>query len=128
VYPVTICWEPYQDQKPSEDAVSFRSIYPPDAQRVEEEDEGIPQLPAAAANHRRGISDVTTRSEREQEHEQEHEQERPAARRGGRRVGASEFEGLGIRDGEEAQGTPEGRVTRTRRIRQPRRAPGDVLQ
>jgi hypothetical protein len=77
------------------------------------EDEGTPQPLAVAANHRRGISDVTTRSEREQEHEQE----RPAARRGGRRVGASELEGLGIRGEEEAQGTPEERVTRTRRIR-----------
>jgi hypothetical protein len=87
-------------------------------------EESTPEPPAAAANHRRGISDVITRSEREQQHEQE----RPAARRGGRRVGASELEGLGIGGGEEAQGTPEGRVTRTRRIRQPRRAPGDVLQ
>jgi len=142
VYPVTICWEPSQDQTPSErprDAVSFRSSYPPEAQRVEEdedtpveededtsveEDEDTPQPSAAAANHRRGISDVTTRSEREQEHEQE----RPAARRGGRRVGASELEGLGIGVREEAQGTSEGRVTRTRKIRAPRRAPGDELQ
>jgi hypothetical protein len=126
VYPVTICWEPSQDQTPSEhpwDAVSFRSSYPPEARRVEE-DEDTPQPPAAAANHRRGISDVTTRSEREQEHEQE----RPAARRGGRRVDASELEGLGIGVGEQAQGTSEGRVTRTRKIRAPRRAPGDELQ
>jgi hypothetical protein len=43
-------------------------------------------------------------------------------------VGASELEGLGIGGGEEAQGTPEVKVTRTRRIRQPRRAPGDILQ
>ena len=86
-----------------------------------EEDESTPQPPAAAADHRRGISDVTTRSEREQEHEQE----RPAARR---HVGAGELEGLGIRDGEEAQGTSEGRVIRTRKIRVPRRAPGDELQ
>jgi hypothetical protein len=127
VYPVTICWEPSQDQTPSEDlwdTISFRYTYPPEVQRVEEEDEGTPQPPAAAVNHRRGISDVTTRSEREQEHEQE----RPAARRGGRRVGASELEGLGVGGAEEAQGNPEGRVTRTRKIRQPRRAPGDVLQ
>jgi hypothetical protein len=92
VYPVTICWEPSQDQTPSEDpwdTFSFRSTYPPEAQRVEE---STPEPPAAAANHRRGISDVITRSEREQQHEQE----RPAARRGGRRVGASELEGLGI--------------------------------
>jgi len=124
VYPVTICWEPYQDQTPSEgpwDAISFRSTYPPEAQRVEEEDEGTPQPPAAAADHRRGISDVTTRSEREQEHEQE----RPAARR---RVGAGELEGLSIRDREEAQEASEERVTRTRKIRAPRRAPGDELQ
>ena len=67
---------------------------------------------------------MTTRSEREQQHEQEH----PAARRGGRRVGASELEGLGIRGGEEAQGTSEGRTTRTRKIRAPHRAPGDELQ
>jgi len=122
VYPVTICWEPSRDQTPSEDlwdTFSFRSTYPPEAQRVEE---SAPEPPAATANHRRGISDVTTRSEREQQHEQE----RPAARRGGRRVGASELEGLGI--GKEAQGTSEGRVTRTRKIRAPRRAPGDELQ
>jgi hypothetical protein len=67
---------------------------------------------------------VTNRSEREQQHEQEC----PAARCGGRRVGASELEGLGIGDGKEAQGTSEGRVTRTRKIRAPRRAPGDELQ
>ena len=124
VYPVTICWEPSLDQTPSEDlwdTFSFRSTYPPEAQRVEE---STPEPPAATANHRRGISDVTTRSEREQQHEQE----RPAARRGGRRVGASELEGLGIRDGEEGQETSEGRVTRTRTIRAPRRAPGDELQ
>jgi hypothetical protein len=87
-------------------------------------EENTPEPPAATANHRRGISDVTIRSEREQQHEQE----RPAVRRGGRRVGVSELEGLGIGGGEEAQGTSEGRVTRTRRIRQSRRAPGDVLQ
>jgi hypothetical protein len=130
VYPVTICWEPSQDLTLSEDpwdTFSFRSIYPPEVQRVEK---STPEPPAAAANHRRGISDVITGSEREQQHEQE----RPAARRGGRRVGASELEGLGIRGGEEEappqepQGAPEGRVTRTRRIRQPRRAPGDILQ
>jgi len=124
VYPVTICWEPSQDQTPSEDlwdTFSFRSTYPPEAQRVEE---STPEPPTATVNHRRGISDVTTRSEREQQHEQE----RPAARRGGRRVGAGELEGLGIRDGEEGQETSEGRVTRTRTIRAPRRAPGDELQ
>jgi hypothetical protein len=87
-------------------------------------EESTPEPPAATANHRRGISDVTTRSEREQQHEQE----RPAARRGGRRVGASELEGLGIRGGEEAQGTSGGRITRTRKIRAPHRAPGDELQ
>ena len=87
-------------------------------------EETTPEPAAATANHRRGISDVTTRSE----HEQQHEQERPALRRGGRRVGVSELEGLGIGGGGEAQGTSERRVTRTRRIRQPRRAPGDVLQ
>jgi hypothetical protein len=124
VYPVTICEEPSQDQTPSEDpwdTFLFRSTYPPEAQRVEE---STPEPPAVTVNHRRGISDVTTRSEREQQHEQEH----PATRRGKRRVGASELEGLGIRGGEEAQGTPEGRVTRTRRIKPPRRAPGDILQ
>jgi hypothetical protein len=135
VYPVTICWEPSQDQTPSEhpwDAVSFRSSYPPEVQRVEE-DEGTPQPPVTTANHRRGISDVTTRSEREQEHEQE----RPAARRSRRHISANELEGLDIEVGEvsevgevgeEAQGTSEGRVTRTRRIRAPRRATGDELQ
>jgi hypothetical protein len=87
-------------------------------------EESTPEPPAATVDHRRGISDVITRSEREQQHEQE----RSAARRGGRRVGASELEGLGIRGGEETQGTPEGRITRTRRIRQPRRALGDILQ
>jgi hypothetical protein len=60
--------------------------------------------------------------------EQQHEQARPAARRGRRRVGASELEGLGIGGGQEAQGTFEGRITRTRKIRAPRRAPGDELQ
>jgi hypothetical protein len=124
VYPVTICWEPSQNQTPFDDTwdtFSFRSSYPPEAQRVEE---STPEPPAATANHRRGISDVTTRSEREQQHEQE----RPAARRRRRGIGASELEGLGIGDEEEAQGTSEGRVTRTRRIRSPRRAPGDELQ
>jgi hypothetical protein len=87
-------------------------------------EESTPEPPAATANYRRGISDVTTRSEREQQHEQE----RPATHRGGRRIGASELKGLGIRDGEEAQETSEGRVTRTRKIRAPRRAPGDELQ
>jgi hypothetical protein len=87
-------------------------------------EESTPEPPTTTANHRRGISDVTTRSEREQQHEQE----RPAVRRGGRRVGAGELKGLGIRDGEEAQGASEGRVTRTRKIRAPRRAPGDELQ
>jgi hypothetical protein len=122
VYPVTICWEPSHDQTPFEDwdIFSFRFTYPPEAQLVEE---SIPEPPAATANHKRGISDVTTRSEREQQQKQE----RPAARRGGRRVGASELEGLGIGGGEEAQGATEGRVTRTRKIRAPRRAPGDEL-
>jgi hypothetical protein len=100
---------------------SFRSSYPPEAQRVEE---STPEPPAATANHRRGISDVTTRSEREQQHEQE----RPAARRSRRRVGASELDGLGIGGGEEAQGTSEGRTTHTRKIRAPRRAPGGELR
>jgi hypothetical protein len=124
VYPVTICWEPSQNQTPFDDTwdiFSFRSSYPPEAQRVEE---STPEPPAATANHRRGISDVTTRSEREQQHEQE----RPAARRRRRGIGAGELEGLGIGDEEEAQGTSEGRVTRTRKIRSPRRAPGDELQ
>jgi len=82
-YPVTICWEPSQDQTPSEDpwdTFSFRSTYTPEAQRVEE---STPEPRAAAINHRWGISDVTIR-------EQQHEQEHPAARRGGRRVNASE--------------------------------------
>jgi hypothetical protein len=82
-YPVTICWEPSQDQTPSEDpwdTFSFRSTYTPEAQRVEE---STPEPRAATANHRWGISDVTIR-------EQQHEQEHPAARRGGRRVNASE--------------------------------------
>jgi hypothetical protein len=50
------------------------------------------------------------------------------ARRGGGRVGVSELEGLSIRDKEEAQGTSEGRITRTRKIRVSRRAAGDELQ
>jgi hypothetical protein len=125
VYPVTICWEPSQDQTPSEhpwDAVSFRSSYPPEVQQVEENERT--SQPPAAASHKRGISDVATRSEREQEHEKE----RPAARHSGRRVGASELEGLGIEVEKEGQRTSEGRVTRTRKIRAPRRAPGDQLQ
>src|SRR5271170_6776257 len=74
-----------QDQTPSVDpwdTFSFRSTYSPEARRVEE---STPEPPAATANHRPGISDVTTRSKCEQQHEQE----RPATRRGGRRVGAS---------------------------------------
>jgi hypothetical protein len=51
----------------------------------------IPELPAAMTNHMRGISDVITRSRREQQHEQEY----PAARRGGRCVSASELVGFG---------------------------------
>ena len=66
-------------------------------------EESIPEPGAATANHRRGISDVTTRSEREQQHEEE----RPATRRGGRRVGASELEGLGIGGGRGAKGISE---------------------
>ena len=42
--------------------------------------------------------------------------------------GVWELEGLGIGGEEEAQGTSEGRVTRTRKIRVPRRTPGDELQ
>jgi hypothetical protein len=109
-----------QDQTPSEDpwdTFSFRSTYSPEAQRVEE---GSPEPPAATTNHRPGISDVTTRSKREQQHEQEC----PATRRCRRRVGASELERLGIGGGEEAQGTSEGRVIRNRGIR----APPVVLQ
>jgi hypothetical protein len=87
--------------------------------RSEHEEQDEQERPATTVNHRRGISDVTTRSEREQQHEQA----RPAVRRGGIRVGASELEGLGIRGEQEAQGTSEGRVTRTRKIR----APGDEL-
>jgi hypothetical protein len=83
-------------------------------------EESTPEPRATTANDRRGVSDVTTHSEREQQHKQE----RPAARRGERRVGASELEGLGTRGGVEAKG----RVTRTRKIRAPRRAPGDELQ
>jgi hypothetical protein len=162
VYPVTICWEPSQDQTLSDDpwdTLSFRSTYPPEVQRVEESTpepsaestpeppaESTPEPPAAKANHRRGISEVTPRSEREQqdekerpatrrggrrvgasELEQQDEEERPATRRGGRRVGASELEGLSVGGGE-AQGTSEGKVTRTRKIRAPRRPPGDELQ
>jgi hypothetical protein len=87
---------------------------PPEAQRVEE---STPEPSAATANHKRGISDVTTRSEREQQREQES----PAARHGGRCVGASELEGLGVRGGEEAQGISKGRIPRARKIRAPRR-------
>jgi hypothetical protein len=62
--------------------------------------ESAPEPSAATANHKRGFSDVTTHSEREQQREQE----RPTAHRGGRHVGASELEGLGVEGGEEAQG------------------------
>ena len=78
-------------------------------------EESTPEPRAATANHRREVSDVATRSKREQQHEQE----RPAAHRCGRRVGASELEGLGIGRGEEAKGISERRVTRTRKIRAP---------
>jgi hypothetical protein len=71
---------------------------------VEEEGEDTPQPPAPAANHKRGIPDMTTHSELEQEHEQEH----PAARRSGRRAGATELEVLDIEGKEEAQETPKG--------------------
>jgi hypothetical protein len=50
------------------------------------------------------------------------------ARRGGGRVGANKLKGLSIRDGEEAQRTSEERITRTRKIRAPRRTAGDELQ
>jgi hypothetical protein len=53
-------------------------------------------------------------------------QERSATRR--RRIGNNEPERLSMEGGEEAQRTSEGRVTRTRKIRAPRRAPGDELQ
>jgi hypothetical protein len=86
--------------------------------------ENTPEPPDATANHRPGISNVTTHSEREQQHERE----RAAARCGGRRVSASGLEGLGIAGREESQGTSEGRVTRSRKIGAPRRAPGDELQ
>jgi hypothetical protein len=43
-------------------------------------------------------------------------------------MGASERERLGIEGGEEAQGTSEGRMTRTCKIRAPRRAPEDELR
>jgi hypothetical protein len=43
-------------------------------------------------------------------------------------LSASELEGLGIGDGQEAQGTSERRVTHTRKISAPPRAPGDELQ
>ena len=62
-------------------------------------EESAPEPSAATVNHKRGISDVTTRSEREQQHEQE----RPATRRGGRRINASKLERLGIKGGEEAR-------------------------
>jgi hypothetical protein len=65
-------------------------------------EESTPVPPPATANHRRGISDVTTHSNREQQHEQEH----PATRRGGRRVGASELERLSIEGGGKLKGNP----------------------
>jgi hypothetical protein len=87
-------------------------------------EESKPEAPAATTNHKRGVSDVTTRSERERQHEQE----RPAARRGGRRVGANELKGLDVGGVEEALKASEEKTTRTRKIRAPRRPPGDELQ
>jgi hypothetical protein len=87
-------------------------------------EESTPELPAAMTNHMGGLSDVTTRSRREQQHEQEC----PAARRGGRCVSASELVGFGTGGGEEARGTSKGRLTRTRKIGVSRRASGDRCQ
>jgi hypothetical protein len=42
-------------------------------------------------------------------------------------MGAGELKGLGIKDREEAQRAFKGRVTRTRKIRAPRRTLGDEL-
>jgi hypothetical protein len=65
-------------------------------------EESTPIPPSATANHKRGISDVTTHFDREQQHEQEHS----ATRRGGRRVGASELERLSIGGGGKPKGDP----------------------
>jgi hypothetical protein len=78
----------------------------------------------STAWHKRGASDVTTRSEREAEHEQE----RPARRA----VGAQELAALGIEtvqeDGEDTQ-VGIGTQGRSRRIRVPyKTAPGDVRE
>ena len=125
VYPVTICWEPSQDQTPSEhpyDILSFRSSYPPEAQLVEE---NTPEPPVATTNDKREISDVTTHSEHEEqdgrerhaatadvttrsEHEEQDERERPAATANHRR-GISDVMPRSEREEQHEQARPAAR-------------------
>src|SRR5271170_7319637 len=98
-YSVTLCWKPHKDQTLSE--ISFDStayeryadqLGPPPGSPTPDPPPAPPPasdaVKPATALHKRGVSDVTTRSEREAEHEQE----RPARRA----VGAQELAGLGI--------------------------------
>ena len=135
-YPVTLCWKPHKDQTPSE--ISFDStayeryadqLGPPPGSPTPDPAPASDAVEPATALHKRGVSDVTTRSEREAEHEQERPaqravgvQERPARRA----VGTQELVGLGI---EGAQEGGEGTQGRPRRVRVPSKtAPGDVRE
>src|SRR5271170_4011623 len=79
-YSVTLCWKPHKDQTPSE--ISFDSTaYERYADQLGPPPRSPTPDPApapasdavepATASHKRGVSDVTTRSEREAEYEQE---------------------------------------------------------
>lgn len=135
-YPVTLCWKPHQDQAPSEISFDFSSVYekypdqlapPPESPTPDPVPVPAP-VPAAVepatASHKRGASEVITRSEREAEHERE----RPARRA----VGAQELAGLGIETAQEDGGGIQvgmGTQGRPRRIRVPSKAPpGDVRE
>jgi hypothetical protein len=95
-YPVTLCWKSYQDQTPSE--ISFDStayeryadqLGPSPGSPTPDPAPALGVVEPATASHKRGASDVTTRSEREAKHEQE----RPAWRA----VGAQELAGSVLR-------------------------------
>jgi hypothetical protein len=130
-YPMTLCWKPHQDQDPSEISFDFSAYERYPDQPVPSPEPPAPDpvpVPAAmepaTASHKRGASEVTTRSEREAEHERE----RPARRA----VGAQELAGLGIkmaqkdREGIQVEMGTQGRP---RRIRMPSKAaPGDVRE
>jgi hypothetical protein len=140
-YPVTLCWKPNKDQTLSE--ISFDSTayerYPnqlrsPSGSPTPDPASAPAPAPAPApalgaeepttASHKRGASNVTTRSEREAEHEQK----RPARRA----MGAQELARLGVKAAQENEEGTQGGVStqgRPRRIRVPSKtAPGDVRE